>query len=363
MATIKTQIHDYINNTVHRDSSYPQFKAWNYIDNIGDISRSTLPDYTGPSDYARIMDVAAIWEHCAGGAESPCDGSGTTALSKITRDRQLIQSAGFDSQVELVFLVQTFTMNGGYEAKFTLDQLKNYSTEFINTSALDGFMYYTWDEGWYSGNLKRWTDLQPAVLYIHNYISGLATPTPITSPTAVPTVVNSPTLTPSVTPVPFTPTVTPRPTATPTPRPTSTPTPRPTNTPTVTPRPTSTPAPTATRAPSPTLTPQTSKIMNISSIYYSRTSSWYGGKKLTVHIKVTDKSNGNGLFYAKVWYKLINTTTGRTWEKSGYTNTNGEETFSVSNAPSGCYRTVVSQVTRFNSWTWNGITPTNEFCF
>jgi hypothetical protein len=37
----------------------------------------------------------------------------------------------------------------------------------LNTSALDGFGFYTWNAGWWP-DLHSWTDLQPAVPYIHN---------------------------------------------------------------------------------------------------------------------------------------------------------------------------------------------------
>jgi hypothetical protein len=49
---------------------------------------------------------------------------------------------------------------------------------------LDGFSYYTWDEGWYNGNLKKYTDLIPVIPYVYgNCIStGLPTPTPIPKP-------------------------------------------------------------------------------------------------------------------------------------------------------------------------------------
>ena len=165
MAAVKTQIKDYIFTKFGRTD----FKIWNYIDNISDIPN--IQDYSGPSDYSKIMDVAVTWQHCAGNAESACDTGSYSALSKINQDRDLLNAAG--SGVDLVFIQDTFTMSGGYETKFTLPQLENYSCEFLNTNALDGFGYYTWDAGWWP-DLHSWTDLQPAVPYIHDTCANTA---------------------------------------------------------------------------------------------------------------------------------------------------------------------------------------------
>ena len=66
--------------------------------------------------------------------------------------------------------MQTFKQgsSGAYAGKFTLSELENYSCDFVNSGSLDGFGFYTWDEGWYTGNLKSFTDLQPAIPYIHS---------------------------------------------------------------------------------------------------------------------------------------------------------------------------------------------------
>jgi hypothetical protein len=159
MAAVKTQIKNYILTKFGRTD----FKIWNYIDNISDIPQ--IQDYSGPSDYAKIMDVAVTWQHCAGNAESSCDTGSYSALAKINDDRNKINAAG--GGVELVYIMQTFTSGGSYGTKFTLPQLENYSCEFLNTSALDGFGFYTWNAGWWP-DLHSWTDLQPAVPYIHN---------------------------------------------------------------------------------------------------------------------------------------------------------------------------------------------------
>ena len=159
MAAVKNQIKDYIFAKFGRTN----FKVWNYIDNISDMPN--ILDYSGPSDYARIMDVAVTWQHCAGNAESACDTGSYSALSKIINDRNKLIAA--NAGVDLVYIVQTFTSGGSYGTKFSLSQLENYSCEFLNTNGLDGFGFYTWDAGWWP-DLHSWTDLQPAVPYIHN---------------------------------------------------------------------------------------------------------------------------------------------------------------------------------------------------
>ena len=197
MTAIKTQIHDYIDNTVHRDPNYPGFGVWNYIDNI--YNMSNLVDYSPTQKNAQIqgiMDVAVLWQHCAGyptyqGDGSACEGSGHyTALGGINYDRDLIANNGLEGIVDEAFLIQTFQQgtSGNYAGKFTLSELENYSCDFLNSDDLDGFGYYTWDEGWYTGNLKKFTSLQPAVPYITaNCVnrSGVS-PTPTAFPTGTP---------------------------------------------------------------------------------------------------------------------------------------------------------------------------------
>jgi len=46
---------------------------------------------------------------------------------------------------------------------------------------------------------------------------------------------------------------------------------------------------------------------------------------------------------------------------TGTTGTNGTVTFKVTNAPSGCYETTVTNVVA-TGLTWDGTTPENEFC-
>jgi hypothetical protein len=136
-------------------------KVWNYIDNLYDTSK--FPNY----QIARIMDVAVTWNHCAGNSEMSCDIGSDSALAEIISDRSRLTNAGLEGNVELVYIIQTFTYDSPYTTKFTLPQLEKYSCEFLNTSALDGFGFYTWDAGWWP-DLHDWTDLQPAIPYIYN---------------------------------------------------------------------------------------------------------------------------------------------------------------------------------------------------
>jgi hypothetical protein len=136
-------------------------KIWTYIDSLYD--ESMLP----ASQIPRIMDVAVIWKHCAGDTTDRCAGSDST-LARIKDSRARLTELGLGGKVELVFLTQTFTSDSPYNVKFTLPQLENTSCEFLQTSALDGFGFYTWDAGWWP-DLHSWPDLQPAMLYIRDH--------------------------------------------------------------------------------------------------------------------------------------------------------------------------------------------------
>jgi len=155
MAGLKDQL------TAYALSRGRTIKVWNYINGLYDSSM--LPD----NQIARIMDVALIWKHCAGNAEGYCDYGNNSALAQILSDRARLINAGLDGKIELVYIIQTFSTSGGYATKFTVSQLANYSCEFMNTNGLDGFGFYTWDAGWWS-DLHSWTDLQPAIPYIHD---------------------------------------------------------------------------------------------------------------------------------------------------------------------------------------------------
>ena len=51
----------------------------------------------------------------------------------------------------------------------------------------------------------------------------------------------------------------------------------------------------------------------------------------------------------------------RAWTGSATTGANGMVTFTLSNAPSGCYTTEVTSLTA-SGLSWNGVTPLNELC-
>ena len=142
METIKNQLKDYIATKFGRSD----FKVWNYIDNVTDMRY--LSDYTGPSDIGKVMDVAVTWQHCFGGAEGTCP----QAQQKIINDRAAINNAGLDGKVDLLYLFQTFAMSSGYRMP-TETEMHDWSCNFLNTGALDGFLYYTWGACWYSSDL------------------------------------------------------------------------------------------------------------------------------------------------------------------------------------------------------------------
>jgi hypothetical protein len=222
---------------------------------------SNLKDYSAANKKAQIagvMDVAVVWQHCAGyptfkGDGSACLGTSQyTALGGINYDRNLIKNNSLEGVVEEVFIIQTFHSgtSGDYAGKYSLDELEQNSKSFIETNGLDGFGFYTWDEGWYTGNLKKYTDLQPAIRWVYDnvlYNTNQTAPTLALSPTSATQPTSTPRPIPSATP--FIPTSTPVfmvPTSTPTPFPTV--------------RPTSTPVPTLTPTKAPTLVPSSTNV-------------------------------------------------------------------------------------------------------
>ncbi len=186
MAGLKTKLKAYTLSKGRGD-----VKVWNYINSL--YSESTFP----ASQISRIMDVAVVWKHCAGNAEGSCDVGSSSALAMINSNRTRLTAAGLDGTVELVYLIQTFTYNSPYTTRFTLSQLETYSCEFLNTSALDGFGYYTWDATWYDGDLSSWPDLQPALPYVHQTCTNNAATTPTQTTTGTGTPVSSATNTPT----------------------------------------------------------------------------------------------------------------------------------------------------------------------
>ncbi len=155
MAGLKTQLKAYLATFGRAD-----VKVWNYTNSLArGYASSALPD----DQIARIMDVAVIWKHCAGNSEGTCD----ISLETVRDSRRRLASLHLESQVELVYLIQTFTSGGKYAGKFTLSDLEAFGCQVLRTSALDGFGFYTWDAGWWP-DLHAWPDLQPAIPYIYN---------------------------------------------------------------------------------------------------------------------------------------------------------------------------------------------------
>jgi cell division septation protein DedD len=257
LADIKSQLKAYVNRS--------DFKVWGYTGGISNIKE--IPDYAGTADIERVADVVVGWNHCF--AENPLhrpEGTCSQALAEITRDRGAITAAGLEGKVELVFLFQTFAQHhmnpdgtpDGYRMP-TYDEMLKYSQDFLNTGALDGFVYYTWGACWYTSDLycqpgsapgatNQNKSLWPIINYIHDvYVVGLTVTPPATTPgtTIAPTPTRIPTTGP--TPVP-----TNKPTPIPTRIPTNVPTKLPTPKPTVTKTPTKAPTRIPTKWPTPT---------------------------------------------------------------------------------------------------------------
>lgn len=126
-------------------------------------------------------------------------------------------------------------------------------------------------------------------------------------------------------------------------------------TPTPTPTPTTTPAPT----PTPTPTPIPGDTVSVSSISYATE----GGKQQNIHLLDTVSlvnNLGNPVSGASVSIILTHDS-GASWNGAGTTGDSGSVTFKLNNAPSGCYTTLVTNVT-VEGLTWDSLTPTNNFC-
>ena len=88
-----------------------------------------------------------------------------------------------------------------------------------------------------------------------------------------------------------------------------------------------------------------------------------GGKNQDKHLYVTvalEDDLGNPVSGAFVSITLANTTTGGSWTDTALTGSNGTVTWTLKNAPSGCYSTTVTDVNA--GLTWDGFTPENALC-
>lgn len=98
---------------------------------------------------------------------------------------------------------------------------------------------------------------------------------------------------------------------------------------------------------------------SVSSIAYTTDGGKSNDKHLNVTVAVVDDS-GNPVSGASVSITL-NHNSGTSWNGAGTTGSNGFVTFTLKNAPSGCYATTVTNVTA-SGLTWDGTTPANNFC-
>jgi hypothetical protein len=101
--------------------------------------------------------------------------------------------------------------------------------------------------------------------------------------------------------------------------------------------------------------------VSVASIGYTTSGGRLGDRHLHVTIALVDEA-GNPVAGASVSARLDNLDTGGSWNFSGTTGSNGTVTFSLNNAPSGCYKTEVTDVTA-DGLTWDGVTPEeNGYC-
>ena len=98
---------------------------------------------------------------------------------------------------------------------------------------------------------------------------------------------------------------------------------------------------------------------SVNSITYATTGGKNNDKHLNSTVTAVDDF-GNPVSGASVSITL-NHDSGKSWSGTGTTGTNGTVTFSLNNAPAGCYTTSVTDVTA-DGLSWDGTTPENGFC-
>ena len=92
---------------------------------------------------------------------------------------------------------------------------------------------------------------------------------------------------------------------------------------------------------------------------YSTSGGRGGTRNLTAKLTVTDDSPGDPVEGAMVTIWLFNLSTGGIWNGTAPTATDGTVDFTLKNAPSGTYTTIVTAV-QADGLVWDGITPENE---
>jgi hypothetical protein len=85
-----------------------------------------------------------------------------------------------------------------------------------------------------------------------------------------------------------------------------------------------------------------------------------GDRHLRGTIRIED-GQGDPVGGARLSAQLENRDTGQSWAFSGETGSEGRFPFQVNNLPSGCYQLEVLTLA-FEGWSWDGSTPTNEYC-
>jgi hypothetical protein len=106
-------------------------------------------------------------------------------------------------------------------------------------------------------------------------------------------------------------------------------------------------------------TPTVATSVSVDSISYATEGGKNGDKHLSVAIALLDDL-GNPPSDASVSITLTNVDSGATWAGTAGTSTDGIVTFTLKNAPSGSYNTVIENVTA-DSLVWDGSTPSNGF--
>ena len=105
--------------------------------------------------------------------------------------------------------------------------------------------------------------------------------------------------------------------------------------------------------------PTEATIASVNSINYATSGGKNNDKHLSVTAVVVDNL-GSPVISASVSITLSHDS-GKSWNGTGTTGTDGAVTFALKNAPSGCYETTVTNVVA-EGLTWDGLTPTNGIC-
>ena len=95
-------------------------------------------------------------------------------------------------------------------------------------------------------------------------------------------------------------------------------------------------------------TPPAEPTVGVDSIDYATSGGKGGTKNLRSSIALDEPVEG-----ASVSIRLDNTTTGGSWTGTGTTGSSGSVTFTLKNAPSGCYATAVTEVVA-DGFEWDG---------